>query len=374
MLRATMPDAASRRVVPWLLLAGLVALALSTWSRGIGPQSAGHAPVGTHPGAPVEFTPGRRLDAMVSIRAHALWPDRNFPPGIRPMALERAASLLRRDPDPFAPSRRRRAIATLAGYGWRAGTFPPTIAHALGTLGVDPQALLRRIDEEPAAPADGAELESRVYDAVDRDRFGGALWVADCHPTKLYQWVSPPDKPSTTSSITLSVNRSVDDIARGLDPQSWSTCNQFFLKSYLAVEPVGTADPAPDTPVAAGTAYPATAGSRLFFEHYDGRCSFGCWFKNLLDVRTWYESIPSTSDHGYHIRYDLHRYLSGTESIKIDGGGFKAEPSTGGATVTAWKTLQFQSTVATAVTAAVFRQAAAAGVITDIACCDIPSS
>lgn len=381
MLHATTPDTASRWVGPWLL-AALVALALTTWSRGLRTQPVGRGSPGAHTAAPAAFTLARRLDAMVSIRAHALWPDRNFPPGIHPMGLDRAASLLRRDPDRFAPSRRRRAIATLAGYGWRSGTFPPTVARALDTLGVDPQSLLRLIDsEDPAVHADGAQLEASVYDAVDRDRYGGALWVATCHPTKLYQWVSPPNKPSTTSSISLAVNRSVDDVARALDPQSWSSCSQLFRKAYLAAEPVGAADPAPDTPVAPGTAYPGTSvvpgtpyPSRLFFEHYDGRCSFGCWFKNLLDVRTWYEPLPPSSDHRYRVRYDLHRFLSGTEVIKIDGGGLKVEPTTGGAAVTAWKTLQLQSVVATAVTAAVFRQSAASAMITEMACCEVPSS
>jgi hypothetical protein len=359
------------------VIVGLAAAAVSRWPRT--PAPTPRVPFA----ATAEPTSGQRLDAMVSVRAHALWPDGDFPAGFRPMPLERAAALIRNDADPFAPSRRRRAIATLAGYGWRAGSFPPPIARALDTLGADPQALLREIDDAgPAARADGPMREARVYDAVERDRFGAVLLVSGCHTTKLSQWVSPPTKPSVTSWITISVNRTVDDLARSLDPQSWKQCSKLFVKSYLAVDPgTSTADPTADTPVTPGTAYPSTAvvpGTpypwRLFFEHYDGHCPGGCWYKNLLDVRTWYEG---TSPHTYRVRYELNRYLAGSMSLKIDGGGLSAEPitgGTGGATVNAWKTLQFDSTIGNAMIAAVLRQSEAAALITEMACCDVPSS
>lgn len=242
----------------------------------------------------------------------------------------------------------------------------------------------------PLAPIDDRGLAERADPllrepggdgASGRGRFVAAVPVSGCHGTLLYQWTSPATKPSVTSSMRVTINRPVADVARALDPQSWSQCSKFFVKSYLAVDPgAGTGDPTADTPVAPGTAYPSTAvvpGTpypwRLFFEHYDGHCKTGaCWYRNLLDVRTWYEGSGSS----YHVRYDLHRYMSGTQRIKIDGGNLTVEPgsTSGTADVTASKTLEFDSVLATGVAAAVFRQPDATKALTELACCDVPSS
>ena len=254
------------------------------------------------------------------------------------------------------------AVVAVAAVMASRGLRTPTSGGMLGRIGL-------------ATFGDGGAPRDAQGD--DPQSLGAVALVSGCHASQVYQWVSSPDKPSVTSSITLTVNRSVDDVARAVDPQSWSRCSRYFVKSYLAVDPgSSTADPTPDTPVTVGTAYPSTAvvpgtpyPSRLFFEYYDGHCSVGCWYKNLLDVRTWYEG---TTGHSYHVHYDLHRYLAGTQPIKIDGGGLSVEPATGGASVNAWKTLQFDSTIVTGAAAAVFRQSNAAALLSEMVCCDVP--
>ncbi len=205
--------------------------------------------------------------------------------------------------------------------------------------------------------------------------------VPGCTGIELYHWTGAPTTPTVTSSIQMRVNRPVADVARALDPQSWSQCNRYFVKSYLAVDPgpgSGSGDPTADTPVAPGTAYPSTAvvpGTpypwRVFFEHYDGRCPMArCWYRNLLDVRTTYEAGGTV----YRVRYELHRFLSGSQPIEIDGGYLKVEPGTSAGTsiITASKTLGFRSVLATSVAAAVFAQPAATRALAAMACCDVP--
>jgi hypothetical protein len=127
----------------WLL--GAVAAALVAGCDG-GPPAPGPAAA---PEPPLAFTNEGRIDAMLSIHAFAFWPD-GPPHGVelKTVSLPRAVALLRDDPDPFAVSRRRRAIARLAAYG-------------LGRPEID--ALLEQLGPRSTATAAFSDLDPRLH-------------------------------------------------------------------------------------------------------------------------------------------------------------------------------------------------------------------
>ncbi|TMA82834.1 MAG: hypothetical protein E6J72_01555, partial [Deltaproteobacteria bacterium] len=64
------------------------------------------------------------------------------------------------------------------------------------------------------------------------------------------------DPTKVTWSYDVDVPRPMEDIARSLDPQSWSSGSKFFYDSYL-VNPVCTYTPNPGTKPSPGPSYPA---------------------------------------------------------------------------------------------------------------------
>jgi hypothetical protein len=73
----------------------------------------------SHPPLPPNplVTDEQRNLAMLSIHAHAFWPDRNFS-GVSFLPLDRAIAILDEDTGPAADSHVRRAIANLWAYGY----------------------------------------------------------------------------------------------------------------------------------------------------------------------------------------------------------------------------------------------------------------
>lgn len=297
-----------------------------------------------------------RADAMISVHAHARRPDRNFH-GAPIMVLEDAVPILASDVGPAAASRRRRAIAKLAGYGLERPDFRAAIAQ----LGVDPAAIDAALATIESRPAQGARLELPIFNLP--------LLVAltpDCR--SLAQAPLTAEVPDTVLStptgwsLDLLVPRPVHEVARAFDPQSWDQCSALFKATYLVdtptpccsatgpvigcTAPPGPGDPTPGSAEPVGKPY----GYSPLFEHFcvDNVCNTckgprvcKARFKNILCVKTWYDrAVPicclaSCADR-YDVSYRLARSMGGellgdeTAGVSIDQGGLsvrRAQPA-----------------------------------------------
>ena len=81
------------------------------------------------------------LDAMLSVHANALWVGSRFPEGVKVMSLPDAAHLLHDDDSRLGLSRKRRAIARLAGYGFDGEKFETRLREGIRILLDSPQAV-----------------------------------------------------------------------------------------------------------------------------------------------------------------------------------------------------------------------------------------
>jgi hypothetical protein len=313
---------------------------------------------------------------MISVHAHARRPNRRFE-GAPILSLQKAVDVLGRDVGSAAASRRRRAIAKLAGYGLER----PDFRTAISQLGVDPASIERALAEIAAPPAPGASLELLVFNLpllVDL--------TADCKARAREQLTAaaPPEVSDPTRwSLDVLVPATVDQVARALDPQSWDRCSTLFTDTYLVETPTpccsatgpvvgctappGPGDPPPGPAEPVGKAY----GYTPLFEHFclDGSCS-GCkgsttdcqaQFKNLLCVKTWYDrpvpmSCLASCAESYAVDYKLARSLGGellgneNVGVTIDHGGLsvrRARPDeTTGLLGSDWSVVHGEKTLA----------------------------
>src|SRR5215470_2782327 len=146
---------------------GLVALVVAT---GMGCAEC-HPRRAPPPNNPATITAEDRFTAMMSVHAYAY-----HRAGILPLSadeldlpsLRRIVAVLTEDRDPFATSRRRRAVAQLAAY---AGTTDPDdelVQTWQALLFNDPQ-LIRSVDEvlvDRIGKVDATEIEKEIYNLL----------------------------------------------------------------------------------------------------------------------------------------------------------------------------------------------------------------
>jgi hypothetical protein len=356
----------------------------------------GHRPFPEHPPipAPRRLAPNERvLAAMLSIHAHAFWPNRDFPGDYRPIPLADAVAVLQSDGFPLASLRKRRAVARLGAYGLHL----PEFRRAISELGVNPVTLdqslrLAGFDREPVGPTatsdatDVAERERRLFEATR-----AALPTRGCDASDFYR--NPPDfvevkgaGASAVLNIEITVPRPRDAVARAIDPQKWDVCSPLFAPpehTYLVesdTNPSPTAIPAKP----AGKPYPYTP----MFEHFECTtqgCPPNAWFENLLSVTM--EQEPATAerppDCPHFVQgnerdtatYLLKTHLQGSASdLTVDDGFISAESITTDLTrVCMHKTLAFGIPADTGAIQGAWRvlQAEMGGLLAELACCPI---
>jgi hypothetical protein len=98
------------------------------------------------------FTNDARIAAMFSVHAHAFWPDGDFPDDYRPAPLDDASRFLQADyradsADPMRASRRRRAIARLAAFGFDGRDIREPFGSALDRFEIDRATIMEALGQ-----------------------------------------------------------------------------------------------------------------------------------------------------------------------------------------------------------------------------------
>jgi hypothetical protein len=293
---------------------------------------------------PVEFSNAARIQAMLTIHAYYFWPDKRFPPGVRPLPLESAAGYLaaevRFGKSRAAWSRRRRAIAELAAVGLHRDDFRAAIRE----LGVDPHLLEAVLTSRTIAGLTPSQIATIVADLP-----AVAGEPVDCAS----QWkelkvvVSAASDPSASYTVDINIPLPVKTVAPALDAQNWDQCSKFYCppeRTYLAhLDANGTV--VMDPPKPAASEYPNVTLFELFTCPLQD-CGYTT-FRNLLDV----DSHLIDSPLHYQVTYGLDTYLSGSTvtglgstdlDLYYDNGHVYADPAPGnGSVVHADKTLLF---------------------------------
>ncbi len=366
----------------------------------VGCRGCGHE--GPGPTAPAVARP---LASMLSIHAHARYPDGRFPRGLEPAPLKDAAKFLadaKVTDDPLAPSRRRRAVAKLAAYGLRPGVSAQarvSIEEAIRILVRDDRkaaAIIalayqyhKRSEQEGTPrgevensdpPAQPGWIETEISDTYATEVESVSCW-------KKLQ-VSVPDggrHPSAWAKVQ--VDHSLGDVERAIDPQNWDVCSPFFIKekTYLA-KPTGGSYPASNCEVAEGPALPSGMAYGypipvVLFETFVCQVTQGCdaWFTNLLDVTTNYAytgSIPTEFAVSYNFRDGVCGKVAGVdEKILTDDGWMHAVSKGPNQTeVEGSKIIGFESDVANGILRGIFEVQfdELAGEVGELACCSVP--
>ena len=286
----------------------------------------------------------RSFRAMISVQFHAASDGRAVPPDVDRtkldvMPLGDAIDVLIEDSieNPLGRSRRRRAIAMLAGYvdhadtesagGWRKLISRESTFDAIAA---------RLLTESASHPEKRARIAYEMLGELPVNRKPNddralLLSIPGCGP----KWMQPDGfnlKAATaTVGIWASVTRSTDEVRKRLDPQEWDRFNRFFFppeRTYLTPEPrptsvVPCAEFDSITPPMAATGVPAGAffDKRYFYE--DASCP-GCKrfrFKTILQVQARPSSNPCAKTPSdwcncpgcrieYQACYELHAPLS----------------------------------------------------------------
>lgn len=269
-------------------------------------------------------TDDQRIAAMLSIHAHARWPDEDFS-GLHFLPLPAAVEILTRDRGRAADSRRRRAIAKLVAYAPTYEYVQLAIAALLMNR-ADLAPPLRTLKAEGAASFSPAVLEvayANLLVALTPD----CPWNVPAPPTGGVR-----DPPPVEWSYDVTIPRNVEDIARALDPQSWDLCSPFFKDTHL----VSTA--APCCPTNSGC---SETGARsepagkpykdaVLYERFciADNCGIPCPgphmcdidFENLLCITTGYDPrIPFSFLAGCADRYDVDYHLASWISGELLG-------------------------------------------------------
>jgi hypothetical protein len=292
---------------------------------------------------PNAFDKQGRLAAMLSVHAHAYFGARQALPAALPsgtMQIDAAALFLRCDRDGLSVSRRRRATAKLAAYGWETGEFVSQLL-VLG-LNVDRfrEAVLTDIPPHVLVMA-GHNHSLLEYFFAQLLRQHPALMAdsdndpCDDQPEAPYDPPFGNDTPSQISIETyVSVKMPAASVYQNLDPQRWDECSAFwptpngsmtaplsstYGSTYIATESspdctLTASEIVPDTsPPTAGTTYPG----KFFFEHF--ACTTApcdAEFENLLSI---------TVEEGTHDVYNVGSFWT----HRVDYG-FPACPANGG--------------------------------------------
>jgi hypothetical protein len=364
-----------------------------------------------------------RIAAMLSVHANARWPGDPHVPG-RFIPLDAAVRILASDEGRDADSRRRRAVAKLAGYALERGD-PVEWAHLaprLAALGADPAAIKDFVSQRfPQGSASPEALEAAVAQLTV-----GMTPECPWEPIQQTKHVHD-DPPPIEWTVEYLVPREPPPIARALDPQSWAQCSKFFRRTYLAEladpnavccpydEKTSTCSTKPDQstldpydPVAAakrpaGKPYKQVPLFEEFCEDAEKRCG-ECYgetndcdvaVENLLCTHTWYEpavpfSLLTPLAHEYHVTFRkavwLFTEFFGAEQEKItkDDGELYVRRATNeemaGKPGTSWsfvhvhKDLDFGSSLVGGSSGEVIKalQDELAGEVAELACCEVP--
>ncbi len=315
-----------------------------------------------------EISDAQRNLAMVSIHAHAYWPDADFS-DTSLLSLEDAVDILDRDSGMTADSRARRAAANLwvHKYDHDRPEFSKAVARLLrrapsvSIVAVDQQLGKALADRTPPIAFPPSPVFAAVVEPIVSNLLIGL--TQDCPyqvpPSGPYDGVGT--NPTLVSwSYDIPIPRAMADIARSLDPQSWDVASSLFYDSYLVDTPpsccphtpssdctcttTATGDPSKGTAHPAGQPYGYTA----FFENFcAGSTCPNCQgpkcvaaFKNLLCVRTKYDGawvfMPCLAKYAssYSVSYHLATSISGSVygadpgSIIRDEGTLSVRPAT----------------------------------------------
>ena len=258
---------------------------------------------------------------------------------LHPMELSEAATILRCDTHPLAVSRRRRAIAKLAAFGWQDNQIG-RFHRELDILGLDRPRftrLARERLEHPESPPSIREspwphqwlvewLFARLLSDEPRLFADSASDPCDARPEAPYDPDPLIDDTGTEVTIDtyVSVALAKTQVTENIDPQRWDECSKLWPESYGTPPQQGTyvatvsktlctvTGVAPDlSPPTPGTAYPAP---KPLFEHFEclvSPCS--AWFENVLTVdvqslngHTVFPGTPyQKSVASHHVTYDL---------------------------------------------------------------------
>lgn len=334
------------------------------------------------PELPTTFTNAGRIQAMLSVHAHFLWPNKRFPTGLRPVSLTEAAQYLADDTDSGrnrpAWSRRRRAIAEIAAVG----LDRPEFTEALQILGISPDGIRAKLHEHKALKTlTTAQLVALIADLPEVKGTGD-----DCFAnwSKLLVTVAPPNAPHASYTAKIRVPRPAKDVAKAIDPQSWDHCSKFFCfpeRAYLAHLDANK-KPVADPRLPPWTEYKG----RTLFEKFT--CPLqdchDTTFENLLNVSAY--TLNTGFPIRYQVTYSMHTYLDGYANgwpdkdveILIDGGQLWAEPNTSGSGTIAYadKTILFANPILTGGVNGAFRvaQEELAREFAELACCQITTT
>jgi hypothetical protein len=217
--------------------------------------TACHGPHPLPPHGPGPVSDAERNAAMISIRAHARWPEADAD-GVF-LSLREAVAILNRDEGRAARSRRRRAIATLVA--WAAGRGE-LLDAAASLFGAGRAELLHALDI-PVPPPPPPVLEVLL---VNQPAL--AAITVDC----VWRATRPTggvfDAPAVGYSYDTMIPRPMPDVALALDPQSWQQCSTFFRASHFVATKAACCPPSDDgcTPQqdTAGNALAAPAAAR----------------------------------------------------------------------------------------------------------------
>ena len=354
---------------------------------------------GLVPEARAQVVRGRTaVDAMLAVHAHAFFRGHPEEYQLKVLSLADAAEVLAADDSPGGRSRRRRAAARIAAYGFDGKGFPAAFRTALVKLHVNPEELAGVLGGLlAAATANPGTSVSSLETSVGDQPFLTSL-TPDCKWEKLEQWITPPGPPAPTdvaTTVSIRVPRPLAQVAAAVDPQSLDECGKFFCPStpapggtYLASKGwLGSVIPQPALP--AGKPYPAP---QLLFEHFRCPAQSGCSadVENLLNVNTFLgagdtvspssSSPPIKSNDRYWASYTLEEplktVLNGSkQTLLLDEGWVWAEAGAGASLteIQGSKHVQYASDVAQGLIYAVLLQAELAGELAEVACCPTPA-
>jgi hypothetical protein len=351
------------------------------------------------PSVPVAdgVTNEQRIAAMLSIHAHARWPDDNFD-GAQFLPLRKAVDILKRDRGMAAASRRRRAIAKLAAYSPGNDDTHRAIADLLMNRQDLMATVYKRRTDSAISPA---LLEVAIVNeltALTPD----CPWSVPAPPSGGVQ-----NPPPVAWSYDVSIPRNMEDVARALDPQSWDQCSPFFEDTHLA----STASPCcPTTSSCAETGVLSKPAGKpynqaVLHERFciaddcgspcPGPNSCNVDFETLLCVTTEYDAwVPfscmlARADR-YKVDYHLASWISGelfgAEKVAVitDQGSLSTRRAAAAETATLggspWsvvhvdKTLDFANSGQTGAVGKFLQalQDELAGQIVEQACCEVP--
>ncbi len=301
------------------------------------------------------------LDAVFSVYYHALEVgDPLFTEARRsggPLEIEDAVEVLVTSGDPDARFWRHRSIEMLTAAKAAGEPDPDRFDAEIEDL-LEPEATTGErlptahyfalVDEEFGSedPPDTAREMHTTAAAALTSAVGG---VPGCATRNLEKDVETGSDDVVRAWVSIEVQRNIDDVARAIDPQSWSACMPLvFPHSFIASpgvngsypsNPDGSAHPLPDPPPVGST------WSGIFYEHF--RVEFMSWFRNLIAA-----DAQHTPGESYSLRYMLYRSNqsrvigSGVRpgGISVDEGSASIVPAgtPGWSTYTGTKAIQLQ--------------------------------